>query len=104
MHYCGDDFQLINLYAESKTCCESKEPMPGCCDDVSKLELPNTDQQQIDVLDFSPELKALSVIKVDFFEFNSIKFIGEAVFGFSDSSPPFLPNTPIFIANQVFLI
>jgi hypothetical protein len=104
MHYCGDDFQLINFYAESKTCCESEESMPGCCDDVSNLDLPNTDEQQIDILNFHPELNLLSVIDAGFFEFNSCKFIDETVLGFADSSPPFLPGTPIFITNQVFLI
>lgn len=104
MHFCGDDFQLINLYGESKTCCPSQGPMPGCCDDVSGLELPNTDEQQIDILDFHPELKLLSNIEAGFFEFISSKFIGLAILEFADSSPPFLPITPIFITNQVFLI
>jgi hypothetical protein len=104
MHYCGDDFQLINLYGENKTCCESKEPMPGCCDDVSNLELPNTDQHQIDVLDFSPELIVLWVCGAESFGFASIQFMEQAVLRFADSSPPFLPNIQIFITNQTFLI
>ena len=59
MHFCDGGFERINLYAESKTCCESEEPMPGCCDDVSNLELPNTDQQVSSLVNFYPQLIAL---------------------------------------------
>jgi len=102
MHYCGEDFQLINLYGESKTCCPSQEPMPGCCDDVSNLDLPNTDQQQIDLLDF--QTLSSDTIVPAFFEFQISARLKEKVLGFSNSSPPFLPKTPIYISNQVFLI
>ncbi|WP_050977342.1 HYC_CC_PP family protein [Nitritalea halalkaliphila] len=41
MHFCGEDFKRINLYAEQKTCCpEAESPMP-CCEDVSHVEQPN---------------------------------------------------------------
>lgn len=41
MHYCGEDFKRINLYAEQKTCCpEAETPMP-CCEDISHVEQPN---------------------------------------------------------------
>ncbi|MCS4436401.1 HYC_CC_PP family protein [Aquiflexum gelatinilyticum] len=103
MHFCGDDFQLINLYGESKTCCESEESMPGCCDDVSNLELPNSDQQLTEIIYFQP-------LGFDFvlptFQFE----LPERVIGisektaFSDSSPPILQHTPIYIFCQVFLI
>ncbi|SDZ00422.1 MULTISPECIES: HYC_CC_PP family protein [Rhodonellum] len=102
MHYCGEDFQLINLYAESKTCCPSEEPMPGCCDDVSNLDLPNTDQQQIDLLDF--QTLPIASIVPEFFEFQIPTSIKEKVLGFSNSSPPYLHKTPIYISIQVFLI
>jgi len=39
-----------------------------------------------------------------FNEFISSKFIEQTILEFADSSPPFLPKTPIFITNQVFLI
>ncbi|MCL6260412.1 hypothetical protein M3O96_15020 [Aquiflexum sp. TKW24L] len=102
MHYCGDDFQLINLYGESKTCCESKAPMPGCCDDVSNLELPNTDEQQIDILDFQP--LGIDYISIFHIESHAIVFGVSEKTTFSDSSPPIFQNTPIYIFCQVFLI
>nr|WP_255737261.1 hypothetical protein [Cognataquiflexum nitidum] len=103
MHFCGDDFQRINLYGESKTCCESQEPMPGCCADVSHLELPNSDQQLTEIIHFQP-------LRFDFilptFQFE----LSETIIGisektaFSDSAPPILQDTPIYIFCQVFLI
>ena len=102
MHYCGDDFQLINLYGESKTCCESKAPMPGCCDDVSNLELPNTDEQQIDILDFQP--LGTDYISIFYVESPAIVFGISEKTAFSDSSPPIFQDTPIYIFCQVFLI
>lgn len=103
MHFCGDDFQMINLYGETKSCCESKEPIPGCCDDVSHLELPNTDQQLTEIIYFQH-------LGFDFvlptFQFG----LPETIIGisektaFSDSSPPILQDTPIYIFCQVFLI
>jgi hypothetical protein len=102
MHFCGEDFQLINLYGESKTCCPNEDPMPGCCDDVSNLDLPNTDQQPIDLLDF--QTLSIDTIVSDFFEFQILTSISEKVLGFSNSSPPFLHKTPIYISIQVFLI
>ena len=104
VHYCGEDFQHINLFGQTKTCCPSEEPMPGCCDDVSNLELPNSDQQQIDILDFQAEVNLIPMVQAVLFEFEHSIFIEEILIGFADSSPPFIPNTPIFITNQVFLI
>jgi hypothetical protein len=103
MHYCGDDFQRINVFAEYKTCCESKTPMPGCCDDVSNLELPNTDQQVSDILDFN----TLSVdVPNQFFysDYTIILFDSSEKTAFADSSPPIIQDTPIYIFCQVFLI
>jgi len=104
MHFCGDDFQLINLFGETKTCCPSQEPMPGCCDDISNLELPNTDQQQIDVLNFQPLGVEMPVSVADFLMYEEALGFIDKVLGYADSSPPILPNTPIFISNQAFLI
>ncbi|WP_089242077.1 HYC_CC_PP family protein [Belliella buryatensis] len=103
MHYCGGDFQRVNVFAEYKTCCEDTTPMQGCCDDVSNLELPNTEQQLSTVLNFQPfgfdhvvpALKVeLSII---------INGVTERT-AFADSSSPILHNTPIYIFCQVFLI
>ena len=103
MHFCGDDFQRINIFAEYKTCCDSNTPMPGCCDDVSNLELPNSDQQVSDILDFQP-------LVIDLLAFDAgwelpvfITTLEEKTV-FADSSPPIIPNTPIYIFCQVFLI
>jgi hypothetical protein len=103
MHYCGDDFQRFNVFSEYKTCCESNTPMPGCCDDVSNLELPNSDQQVSDLLDFH----SLSVdLPNQFFysEYLAIASYSTEKTAFTDSSPPIFQNTPIYIFCQVFLI
>ncbi|EOZ95794.1 hypothetical protein A33Q_3156 [Indibacter alkaliphilus LW1] len=103
MHFCGDDFQRINVFAEYKTCCETNTPMPGCCDDVSNLELPNTDQQVSDILDFQPQTFELLNAALRFeLPINFIVF--EEKTAFADSSPPIFHNTPIYIFCQVFLI
>ncbi|EON74774.1 hypothetical protein ADIS_4745 [Lunatimonas lonarensis] len=103
MHFCDGGFERINLYAESKTCCESEEPMSGCCDDVSNLELPNTDQQVSDVLNFQPQTFELLNAEVRFeLPINFIVF--EEKTAFADSSPPIFQDTPIYIFCQVFLI
>lgn len=103
LHYCGDELQRINVFSEYKTCCESNIPMSGCCDDVSNLELPNTDQQQSDVLDFHPIvfdvvlstfLSVLNPVYLNVFEKTA----------FADSSPPKFQDTPIYIFCQEFLI
>jgi hypothetical protein len=103
MHFCGDDFQRINVFAEYKSCCETNTPMSGCCDDVSNLELPNTDQQVSDVLNFQPQTFELLNAEVRFeLPINFIVF--EEKTAFADSSPPILHDTPIYIFCQVFLI
>jgi hypothetical protein len=102
MHFCGDDFQRINLFSDYKTCCESNIPMSGCCDDVSNLELPNTDEQQIDILEFQP--LGIDNVPILHVESPTIVFGISEKTTFSDSSPPILQNTPIYIFCQVFLI
>ena len=77
--------------------------MPGCCDDVSNLELPNTDQQVSDILDFN----TLSVdVPNQFFysDYTIILFDSSEKTAFADSSPPIIQDTPIYIFCQVFLI
>ncbi|WP_194974994.1 HYC_CC_PP family protein [Aquiflexum lacus] len=103
MHYCGDDFQRINVFEEYKTCCESNVPMPGCCDDVSNLELPNTDQQISDILDFQPQIFELLTFDAPY-ELPVFFTAIEEKTAFADSSPPIFQNTPIYIFYQVFLI
>ena len=103
MHYCGDDFQRINVFADYKTCCESNVPVPGCCDDISNLELPNTDQQISDLLGFQPQIFELLTFDVQY-ELPVFFTVIEEKTAFADSSPPILQNTPIYIFYQVFLI
>ncbi|EKB47879.1 HYC_CC_PP family protein [Cecembia lonarensis] len=103
MHFCGDDFQHINVFTEYKTCCESNTPMPGCCDDVSNLELPNSDQQLSDVLIVQSQFAEL--LNAEFtFELPVIFAAIEEKTVFADCSPHIFHNTPIYIFCQVFLI
>lgn len=104
MHFCGDDFQRINVFAEYKTCCGSDTPMSGCCDDVSKLELPNSDQQLSDILDFQHQVCELLTFDAAAFELPVIFRTTEEKTASADSSPPIFQNTPIYIFCQVFLI
>ncbi len=103
MHFCGDDFQRINVFAEYKSCCESNTPMSGCCDDVSNFELPNADQQVSNVLNFQPQTFELLNAEVSF-ELPLNFIVSEEKTAFADSSPPIFHNTPIYIFCQVFLI
>lgn len=103
MHFCGEDFQRINVLSDYKTCCESKTPMPDCCEDVANFELPNTDQQVSDLLNFQPQLFEL-LNTPTFFEVPAHFIAEEEKTAYADSSPPILHNTPIYIFCQVFLI
>lgn len=103
MHFCGDDFQHINVFTEYKTCCESNTPMPGCCDDISNLELPNSDQQLSDILDFHPLFFELPNTRFSL-ELPVIIATTEEKTAFADTSPPIFHNAPIYIFCQVFLI
>lgn len=103
MHFCGTDFQRINIFAEYKTCCESNTPMPGCCEDISNLELPNTDQQLSELLSLQPLLIDFYSFHVPF-ELAFIPTLEKEKTAFADSSPPIFHNTPIYIFCQVFLI
>lgn len=77
--------------------------MPDCCDDVSSLELPNTDQQASDIYDI--QAMGIDLLVSDFhnyllpFDITLLERIA-----FADSSPPLLQDTPIYIFCQVFLI
>jgi hypothetical protein len=104
MHFCGEDFQRINLYGESKTCCPNQDPMPGCCDDVSDLELPNTDQLFADAFDLPEINMKLALPLKEFLSFPPAILIEQSVFIYADSSPPLHNNIPIYISCQVFLI
>ncbi|MFC0264850.1 HYC_CC_PP family protein [Fontibacter flavus] len=103
MHFCGDYFQRINVFAEYKTCCESKTPMPDCCEDVANFELPNTDQQVSDIVDFQPQVFELVTFDTAY-ELPVFFTATNEKIAFADSSPPIFQNTPIYIFCQVFLI
>nr|WP_245189536.1 hypothetical protein [Lunatimonas salinarum] len=103
LHFCEDKFERINLYAQAETCCETADPMPGCCDDVSDLELPNTDQQIADFLDFHSTSAGFPHYPVNF-NYSDIIFQADGKLGFTDSSPPKFHNIPIIIFCQVFRI
>lgn len=78
--------------------------MPGCCDDVSNLELPNSDQQVSDILDFQPQLIDLLTFDAAAYELPINYRTTEEKTASADSSPPIFQNTPIYIFYQVFLI
>jgi hypothetical protein len=103
MHFCGEDFQRINVFSEYKTCCESNTPMPGCCDDLANFELPNSDQQVSNLLNF--QFLSFDYVVPVFQKPFSISLIDKIEkTAFADSSPPIFQNTPIYIFCQVFLI
>ncbi|AFL82812.1 hypothetical protein Belba_0141 [Belliella baltica DSM 15883] len=77
--------------------------MQGCCGDVSSLELPNTDQQISDILDFH-------ALGIDFVfpnfqtEISTYEIAIADQTAFADSSPPKFHNASIYIFCQAFLI
>lgn len=77
--------------------------MPGCCDDISSLELPNTDQQISDLLDFKAFIFDFNISVLPSLLPSAIPFVVEKT-DFTDSSPPLLQKTAIYIFFQVFLI
>lgn len=103
MHFCGDDFKRVNLFADVKSCCDSKEPMPDCCEDVLDWEQPNTDQKLTG---------ASKVVAPDIFFVNNIvpvyniqlPVLQISKLGYSNSSPPICKTLPLYISNQTFII
>jgi hypothetical protein len=102
-HFCENVFQEINFFSDHQTCCASESPMKGCCDDVTKFDFPNADQQasekltiQSGCLDFlTPQMQWMEITP---FPLEDMTIV------FSGNSPPdFLP-VPIFILHQSFLI
>ena len=104
LHFCGQEYKRINFYGEAKTCCESTTPMPGCCDDVSHLELPNTDQKQVEAFGLNNTLAALALFPVTNWEYSIPALDSENVDFFADSSPPFVRKQPLYLQHNIFLI
>jgi hypothetical protein len=102
MHYCGEEFQRINLFAETKTCCPSEEPMPGCCDDVSNLELPNADQQVSDLLDFQPIPFQVICPELGNYSVLAPEISQDLTLWFADTSPPSVSKRHFFSFTVFF--
>lgn len=104
LHFCGEEIKRINFFAEYKTCCESNVPMPGCCDDVFHLDLPNSDQQLTNHVDFEAIQFDIPSIIPSYQNHNAIALTEQEVLLYSDTSPPILKTLPLHIFYQVFLI
>jgi len=102
-HFCGDVFQKVNFLGNEKSCCDSEIPVKGCCEDVSHLELPNSDQQISNLLDFQPEYSSFVFIPKSF-DFSSITGTDLNVTFNTYNPPPKFNKLPIFIFHQSFLI
>ncbi|AWW31904.1 hypothetical protein DN752_18155 [Echinicola strongylocentroti] len=105
MHYCGEELARINFFAEEKNCCPDGDEMPGCCDDVPKTELQNSDQSLAKLVDMHfynasllplPDLMSeiLVCLAQQTEKYPTIRLQSEA--------PPSL--VPIHIKHQTFLI
>jgi hypothetical protein len=105
LHYCEDELKRINFYTEAKTCCESEAPMPGCCDDISHLELPNSDQKQLDLLKSLNKPKISGDAIVPLWNHYSLNYSTNKVdFQAWNSYHPIDRKLPLYIYNNIFLL
>ncbi len=105
MHYCGDDLALINLFGEDKTCCPEGEEMPGCCDDVSHLDLQNNEENPTSILHFQflkAEIAPVPKLLFDILDCLSHHLEAKPAFYLEDIAPP--EENSLHILIQVFLI
>ena len=77
--------------------------MQGCCDDVSNLEFPNSDQRLSEILDFEFQVFELPTVDAEW-ELPVFSIALGDKTSFADSSYQKLQNTPIYIFCQEFLI
>ncbi len=103
MHFCGDDFKRVNFFADIKSCCDSKEPMPDCCEDVLDWEQPNSDQK----------LAGLGKVVIPNVSFvnnivpvynRQLPLVQSRKLVYANSSPPIYPTLPLYLRNQTFII
>jgi hypothetical protein len=106
LHFCEKEYKRINLYGDSKTCCESAVPMPGCCDDISNFELPNTDQKQVDAFKLVYKIPASVPVlySTSTTELQVTALASEKIQLFADCSPPFVSKLPLYLQHNIFLI
>ncbi len=105
MHYCGEQLEAINFFAEEKTCCAEGEEMPGCCDDVPKTELQNAEQntsKTVNVQFITAVLLPYPHLLADIIECMSWYKEEQAIAFPLDDAPP--SGLPIYIVNEIFLI
>ncbi|UCS95947.1 hypothetical protein KZP23_12215 [Echinicola marina] len=105
MHYCGEQLEAINFFAEEKNCCADGEEMPGCCDDVPKTALQNAEQNTLKTVNLQfitsvflpyPHLLADIIACISWSQEE------EAVAFPMDNAPP--RDLPLYIENEIFLI
>lgn len=103
MHFCGDDYKRVNLFSDLKTCCESKEPMPDCCEDVLDWEQPNTDQKLAGLSKvIAPEDCFVSHLVPVYHTQLPVLIISKL--GYINLSPFIYKTLPLYLSNQTFII
>ncbi|WP_186756404.1 HYC_CC_PP family protein [Echinicola salinicaeni] len=105
MHYCGEQLEAINFFAEEIKCCPEEDEMPGCCDDVPKTALQNAEQntsKTVNVQFISAVILPYPHLLADIIECISWTKEVESINFPLDEAPP--NDLPIYIENEIFLI
>ncbi|GGZ26436.1 hypothetical protein GCM10007049_18890 [Echinicola pacifica] len=105
MHYCGEQFQKINVFSSQESCCDGEESMDDCCNDVSNHELNESNQNTSKLLSLQFIPKLLPLFQVAFSDFYQLFAIAEEeghFYTFEEQSGP--PAVPIYLRNQLLLI
>ncbi|MDN3670191.1 hypothetical protein QWY93_12735 [Echinicola jeungdonensis] len=105
LHFCGEDFARINLFGEDKTCCPEGEEKPGCCDDISHIDLQNGDENPTSIPHYQflkAEIAPVPKLLFDILDCLSQNLELKPLLYQEDNAPP--EENSLHIRHQVFLI
>jgi len=105
LHFCSEKLEAINFYAEQKKCCSATEETNDCCEDVFSLDQANTEQTTASLADIQFQKADLTVGLMEFSALlNVLAFSVDNDYKLSDKEHSYIPDLPIFIKHQTFLI
>ncbi|MEQ6120261.1 hypothetical protein [Reichenbachiella sp. MALMAid0571] len=101
-HYCGDLLITKSVILKANPCCDSGQMPEGCCHDKSD-SFSIEDDFQLTQITYNQDLTVGLLTFNDFFHLKFDQNIIEPDSSLAESPPP-IPETPIYIQVQSFLI
>ncbi|KEO72461.1 HYC_CC_PP family protein [Anditalea andensis] len=105
LHFCSEKLEAINFYTEQKKCCSATEEESDCCEDVFSLDQANTEQTIAYLSDIQFLRTDSTVALMEFSALLSTLISSDSNdYKLCDKELSFIPDLPIFIKHQTFLI